>query len=77
MHATGIELHDPIRVRQSAVADAGIERIELHDVYPCDQRVEHIGILVRHHGEGLLDTCHVASILELVAISGRNHDWLD
>src|SRR5205085_11161156 len=31
VHATGIELHDPVRIRQSTVAHAVIERIELHD----------------------------------------------
>src|SRR5688572_5618926 len=76
VHAAGIKLHRAVRVRQAAVADAVIERIELDNVYARDQRVEHISSL-RHHGEGLLDTGNVASILELIAIGGCDHDGFD
>src|SRR5204863_1676805 len=77
VHATGVGLDHAVRVRQAAVADASIERIELDDVHSLDQGVEHISVSLRHHGEGLLDAGHRAAVFELIAVGGGDHDRLD
>jgi hypothetical protein len=76
VHATGIELHHAVRVRQTAVADAVIKRIELDDVHARDERVEHVRAARGHHREGLLDAGHVAAVFEFVAVRRRDHDRL-
>jgi len=67
VHARGIELHDAVRIRQAAVADAVVERIELHDVDSRDESVEHIRTL-RDQGPRFFDARHVAAILESIAV---------
>jgi hypothetical protein len=76
VHARGIELHDTLGVRQSAVADAGVLRIELENVDAGDQRVEHVRA-ARDHGEGPFDRRLRAAVLVTVAVGGRDHDRLD
>ncbi len=46
VHAARVELHDAVGIRQPAVADAGVGRIELAEVDAGDQRVEHVAALV-------------------------------
>ena len=77
VHATGIKLHHAVGVGQPAVTDAVIERIQLDDVHPGDQGIEHVGIATRHHRERLLDARHVAAILEFVPVRRSDHDRLD
>ena len=43
VHAARIELDDAVGVRQPAVADAVVGRIELDDVDAGDERVEDVG----------------------------------
>ena len=76
VHAAGIELHDAVRIRQAAVADARLFGIELDDIDARDQCIEHVAPL-RHHRKRLLDARHLTAVLELVAVCGGDHDGLD
>ena len=76
MHAAGIELHDAVGVRNAAVADAILQRIELDDVDAGDQRVENI-LAFGHETKSSLDTRLRSTVLVLVAVAGGNHDRLD
>ena len=76
MHAGRIKLHDAFGIRQPAIADAVVERIKLHDIYPGYHGVKHVRAL-RDHREGLVHCSHVAAVLEAVAIGGRDDDRLD
>src|SRR5688500_17024735 len=42
VHDARVELYDSVGVRESSVTDAVVERIELHDIDPRDQRVEDV-----------------------------------
>ena len=42
VHAAGVELHHPVRVGQAAVADVHLGGVELDDVDPGDEGVEHV-----------------------------------
>jgi hypothetical protein len=75
VHAGGVELHDAVRVGQTAVAHAGVRGVQLDDVDASDQGIEHIAAR-RHHGERLLDAGLRASVLELVAVGRGDHDRL-
>jgi hypothetical protein len=75
VHAAGVELDHAVGVRQAAVADAGIERIELYDVDAGDQRLEHVGA-TRHHGEGGLHARPGAAVLVDVTVVRGDDDRL-
>ena len=47
VHAAGVELDDAVGVRQAAVADARIARVELDDGDAGDERLEHVGARAR------------------------------
>jgi hypothetical protein len=75
VHAAGVELHDAFRVRQSAVTDARIPRIELAEIDTCDQGIEHIGA-PGHQVERLLHTGLRFAVLVDVAVVRGNDDGL-
>lgn len=43
MHAARFELHHAVGIRETTVADAVLERIELDDVHSGNHRIEHVG----------------------------------
>src|ERR1044072_9659948 len=63
MHAGGIELDDPVGVREPSKADAVVEWIELHDIYAGDYRIKHVSTL-RHHRERLLPRGYIPAVFE-------------
>jgi len=66
-------LHDAVRIRQTAVADARVSRVEFHDVDAGDQGVEDV-FAACHHVERGLDTRLRAAVLVRVPIRGRDDD---
>jgi hypothetical protein len=69
VHAAGVELHDAVGVRQPAVADVHLGRVELDDVDARDQRLEHV-LALRDPLPGLLDAAARPAVLVLVAVGG-------
>ena len=69
VHAAGVELHHPVGVGAPAVADAGVFGVELDDVDPGDQGVEHI-VARRHPPEGGLDAGLRPAVPVAVAVGG-------
>ena len=68
-----VELDDAVGVRQGAVADAGLERIELRDVHAGDERVEHV-LALGDQPERTLHGVLRAAVLELEAgVVGDDH----
>ena len=76
VHAARIQLDDTLRVRQTAVTDARVRRIELDDVDAGDERVEDVPA-GGHRRKREFDGRLRAAVLEAVAVCGRNDDRLD
>ena len=68
VHAARIELHNAFSIRQAAVADAGLFRIELDDVDAGDQRVEHV-VPFDDLREGYLDAVLSPPFLNLLPLA--------
>jgi hypothetical protein len=66
----------PFGVRQSAIPDAVIERVEFVDVHSGDERIEHV-FAAHDPVEGALDARLRAPVLELVAVHGGEDDRFD
>ena len=75
VHAAGIERHDAVRVGQAAVSDGVLLRIELQDVDPGDERIEHVSAF-GHPPVGQLDAGFLAAVLVPVAVHRRDHHRL-
>src|SRR5215213_100854 len=71
VHNGRVELNYAFGIRQAAVADAIIERVELDYVHARKQGIEHVHA-ARHHRECRLDAREVAAVLEAVAIGRRD-----
>ncbi len=76
MHHRRVELHNSVRVRQTAEADTVIKRIQFDDVHALDNGVQHI-VAFRNHRVRFLHARHVAAILEPIAIRRRDHQRLN
>ena len=76
VHAAGVELDHAVGVGQPAVADAGLERVELRDVDAGEQRVQHV-LAFGDEPEGALDGVLGAAVLELPARQVGDHDGAD
>src|SRR4029079_17172651 len=72
VHAARIELHNAVGVRQAAITDAVVFGIALHDVYACDERIEHVGA-AGQESKGLFTARRGTAVLETVAV-GRGDD---
>src|SRR5687767_138701 len=76
VHDGGVELDHAVGIRQTAITDAVVGRIELDDIYTCDHRVEHIRT-AGDHRERLHHRRHVPAILKPVPVSGRDYKRLN
>ena len=76
VHAARVELHDAVGVRQAAVADAVVLRIELDDVDAGDQRVEDVRALRRSSRRPSRRRSASPPFLK-VAVGGGDDDRLD
>ena len=70
MHATGIELHHAISVRQPAVTNTCIFRIQLDDIDTGNQGIEDV-LAFGHALERRLDAGYVSTVLHRDAIARR------
>jgi hypothetical protein len=68
-------LDHAVRIGQTAIADAGVLGIELHDVHACDEGVQDVRSL-GDEGEGFLHASHIATVLGDVAVVRRDDDRL-
>ena len=79
VHAARVELHDAVGIRQAAVADAVVLRIELDDVDAGDEGVEHVFLAraaARHQVERALDRRLRPAVLVAVAVRRGDDDRL-
>lgn len=74
VHAARVELNHSVCIRQSTVADAVIERIELDDVHTRDDGIENICPAGNHRVRSF-DRCLRTPVLETIAVSGGDHEW--
>jgi hypothetical protein len=72
VHHRRVELDHPLGIRQAAIPDARVGRIELDDVHAGDQRIEYV-LPFRDPLECGLDARLVAAVLELMSV-GRRYD---
>ena len=76
VHAAGVELHDPLGVGASAVADAGVLGVELDDADAGDERIEHVRAR-RHHAERGLHAGVGSAVPVAVPVRRRDDDRRD
>lgn len=72
VHHGGVQRHHAVGVRQAAVADAVVLRVQLVEVDAGDDGVERVGA-ARHPRERGLNGRHRAAVAVLVAVAGGDH----
>jgi hypothetical protein len=77
VHATRVELHVAVGVREAAESDARLVGVQFDDRDALDERFERIAEFrgVGHETKRVLDARLGATVPELVAVGRRNHDW--
>ena len=76
VHAAGVELHHPVRIREATEPDSRLLRIPLRDVHPGDEGVQYV-LALRDPAERPLDRTLGSAVLVADAADVGDDDRVD